>query len=98
MGKKNCRKTAVAAVPGYGTIVTVKLETENGIIVECKAEGPKEYTLPAKEALKKIPVDIVKNQTFEVDAVSGATVTSEAVIKAAKIAYKEITGGKNEII
>lgn len=72
---------------GPGTIsVTVTLK--DGKIADVKAEGPKETPGIGSVAIEKMPGEMVAGNTINVDGVSGATVTSTAILKAAESALK----------
>lgn len=72
---------------GPGTLsVTVTLK--DGKIVDVKAEGPKETPGIGSVAVEKMPAEMVANNSINVDGVSGATVTSTGILKAAEEALK----------
>jgi uncharacterized protein with FMN-binding domain len=70
---------------GVKGIIKTEIVIKNHIIQEIKFVEEQEHTYPAgKQSLKIIPDKIIKTQNLEVDAVSGATVTSNAIIKSIK--------------
>lgn len=69
--------------------VTVTVTLENGEITDVKAEGPGETDGIGSKAIEQLPGEIVAGNTLDVDAVSGATVTSNAIIEAATAALAE---------
>ncbi len=71
---------------GFGGDVTVTLTVENGVITAAKAEGADETPGVGTPALEQLPAAMVAGNTVNVDIVSGATFTSNAVIEAAKAA------------
>lgn len=69
---------------GMGGELKVWLEVLDGKIVSLTVTEQAETDFVAAPALEQIPAAIVENQSFDVDAVTGATVTSKAIIDAAK--------------
>ncbi|RAK09404.1 FMN-binding protein, partial [Halanaerobium saccharolyticum] len=67
---------------GFGGRVTVEVEVEDDTIISIKAFGDKETDGIGTPALEKIPNRIVEANSTDVDLISGATYTSEAVIYA----------------
>ena len=67
---------------GFGGPLKVEVTVREGAVTEVAVVEQAETPFIAKKALKEIPAQIVATQTWEVDAVSGATVTSEAIMKA----------------
>lgn len=72
-----------ATAKGLGGDVTVTLTIENGALADVVAEGPNETQGIGSRALEAMPADMLARNTVEVDGVSGATVTSKAILKAA---------------
>lgn len=76
------------AAEGYGGKVGVEILVQGGEIKEVKVVEQSE-SMP-REALEKIPDRVLKKQTAEdVDAVTGATLTSRAILKAVKKALEK---------
>ena len=73
---------------GFGGDVTVTLTVENGKITGCTAEGAQETAGVGTNALEQLPAKIVEAGTYEVEAVAGATITSNAIMDAAKAAME----------
>lgn len=71
---------------GMGGDVTVTLTLEDSVITGCEAEGKDETPGIGDKAIEQVTADIVKNNSVEVDAMAGATITSEAVKTAAAAA------------
>lgn len=79
-----------ATATGYGGDVTVEISiTKNGKIGTIRVETPKESPDKGQVAGDKLAKEIIKEQSLSVDAVSGATITSTAVLTAAETALKE---------
>ena len=84
--------SATATAQGLEVTVTVTLTREDGVITAVDAQTDKEDLTIGRQALEKLPAAMVEQNTVNVDAVSGATSTSNAVISAATSAYMELTG------
>ncbi|MBQ7155599.1 MAG: flavocytochrome c [Synergistaceae bacterium] len=82
--------TGTAAADGFGGpgALTVSITLKDGKIVDAKAEGPKETDGIGSVAVARMPGDMVAGNTINVDGVSGATVTSTGLLKAAEEALK----------
>ena len=73
---------------GYGGPVICEVTIENSRILEIEAEGEQEgkkYWFKAKKIIPKM----VQNQTWDVDAVSGATMSSNGIREAVRQALQE---------
>ena len=68
--------------------VTVTLTLKDSIITDVKAEGPGETDGIGTKALESLPAAMVEGNTLNVDSISGATVTSDAIKAAAAEALK----------
>lgn len=82
---------------GHNDQVKLEVEVDNSSIKDIKILEHKETSGMGDVALKDIPEDIIKGQTLAVDTISGATVTSNAVIEAITNALKK-AGGDIEIL
>ena len=71
---------------GMGGEVSVTLTIENGVITDCTAVGDKETDGIGSVVIAQFPAQVVEGNTINLDAVSGATITSNAFIEAAKAA------------
>ena len=71
---------------GMGGEVSVTLTIENGVITDCVAVGDKETDGIGSVVIAQFPAQVVEGNTINLDAVSGATITSNAFIEAAKAA------------
>ena len=71
---------------GMGGEVSVTLTIENGVITDCVATGDKETDGIGSVVIAQFPAQVVAGNTINLDAVSGATITSNAFIEAAKSA------------
>ncbi len=83
----------IGKAQGYAGEVTVELIVDNGQITGCFAEGPAETPELGGAALQKLAAKVAESGSIAVDAVSGATLSSNGFIEAAKAALTE--GGLN---
>lgn len=67
--------------------VTVTIIVENGVVTSCTATGDDEIPSMGGRAVSDLPSAILKKKSVQVDGVSGATQTSNAVILAATNAF-----------
>jgi len=72
----------------YGPL-TVEVTVEKGKISDIKVLEHSETPGLSDSILEKIPQEIIKAQSAEVDAISGATVTSNAIMQAVQDAIKD---------
>lgn len=68
--------------------ITVSLTLKDGKIADAKAFGPSETQGIGSVAVEKMPAAMVEANSILVDGVSGATVTSTAILNAAEAALK----------
>ena len=87
-GKKGSGNTFTGTAEGKNGDVTVEVVYENNEIKSVKVTDQQETEGIADPALEKIPAAIVDAQTPNVETVSGATITSDAIINATKEALK----------
>ncbi len=83
-------KTESVTVKGYGGDVVVKVTATKEKIEKVEIEGKDETPALGGEAIKELSKKIVDGNTLKVDAHSGATVTSEAVVKAVEEAITKM--------
>lgn len=81
--------TYSASAEGFGGDVTVTLTVAEGAISEASIEGKLETETVGQAAIPTLQEEIVDNQTWDIDIVSGATLTSNAVKDATKAAMTE---------
>lgn len=79
-------ETLTGSAEGFGGEVTAALTVEGGTITACVLEGKDETPDIGGKALEELEKQIVEANGIEIDGVSGATVTSNAVKKAAAAA------------
>lgn len=87
-------KTASATAKGFGGDITVTLtvNTEKGVITDAQIVGDAETPGVGGRAVAEMPAQYVEAGSLEVDGVTGATVSSNAIKNAARIAYNKAMG------
>ena len=85
--------TYTASAEGYGGDVTVEVEFDNESILSVTILSQNETESVAGQALKEIPEQIVEAQTSEVDAITSATITSDAIMTAVADCIQQATQG-----
>lgn len=82
--------TYTGTAQGYEGEVTVKVTVaKDGTINAIDVDAPDETKEVGGAAAPKVAKSIISNQSLAVDTVSGATITSNAVISATEAALKE---------
>lgn len=76
--------TYTAAAQGYNGEVTVEVTVDGQAILSVQVTGHQEDAAIAEGPIREIPAAIVAGQTLAVQAVSGATLTSRAILEAAE--------------
>ncbi len=71
-----------ASASGHGAPLTVEVTTKADRIADVKVVHAMETPYVGDDAMKRIPREMVQQQTLNVDAITGATMTSQAVINA----------------
>lgn len=81
-------KTGTGVADGYGgkDSISVTVSLKDGKIASVSASGPKETQGIGSIAIEKMPGEMVKANSINVDGVSGATVSSTGILKAAELA------------
>lgn len=74
---------------GIGGDVVVTITLTDGVITDCTAEGKNETQGIGSVVVAEFPAKVVAGNTINIDAMSGATVTSTAFLTAAKVALTE---------
>ena len=90
--------TYSATVNGFHGPVTVKIRVDATRITEVIAEGSSETPGIGSTAVDELPAQILKAQSADVDGISGATYTSDAVKLAAEQALSEAMGTSAEAL
>lgn len=76
--------TYTATEKGYVEDITVEVEFDSDSMVSVKIIEQNETVGVGDKAIGELPDKIVESQTYEVDAVTTATVTSDAIKSAVK--------------
>lgn len=84
--------TYTAVAQGNGGPVSVSVEVDEHAVLAVEAQGDGETEGIGTLALEQIPAAIVAAQSPDVEAVSGATVTSDAIMRAVGAALREASG------
>jgi len=85
--------TYTATAQGYGGEIQAKVTVDENAITAVDLTGDQETDGIGSKAITELPDKIVAANSSSVDAVSGATVTSEAIMEAVKAALTQ-AGGK----
>ncbi len=76
-----------------GSEMIVRVTTDDsGAIADVEIVQQSETAEVAGEALRKLPQQMIALNTFDVDAVSGASVSSKALIQAVRDALSQVPG------
>ncbi len=86
----NENQTLVGTAQGYGGEVKVSVEVNGDDIVSVNAVGEKETQGVGSKAIDELPAKIEEADSTDVDGVSGATVTSNAIKEAVDKALEGI--------
>jgi fumarate reductase flavoprotein subunit len=84
--------TYTAKAKGIHGDVAVTVKFSDSAILEIKVGENEETAGIGEVALKKLPEEIVKGQTLDIDVVSGATVSSKALLDAVADCVKQAGG------
>ena len=84
--------TYSASEQGFGGEVTVTITTDTSKITDVVITGEKETPEKGGVAMEQMQSAILEKQTSDVDLISGSTITSEAVKKAAEKVIAEAKG------
>ncbi len=94
--KNTISGTATGIGQGNGGEVSVTITLEEGVIKEVKAVGEDETEGIGDLALEQLPQEMVEGNTVNVDVVTSATVTSNAIIEGAKNALVALGANPSE--
>lgn len=81
---KSNEQTVSATAKGYGGDITVTLTVKDDKITDVKIVGDGETKDVGSKAVEQMPEQILSAQTYDVDGVSGATISSTSIKKATK--------------
>ena len=69
--------------------VSVTLTLKDNVITDCTAKGDEETPGIGSVVIEQFPGEVVEGNTINLDSISGATITSNAFVEAAKAALTE---------
>ena len=81
---KSNEQTVSATAKGYGGDITVTLTVKDDKITDVKIVGDGETKDVGSKSVEQMPEQILSAQTYDVDGVSGATISSTSIKKATK--------------
>lgn len=81
--------TYTGTARGFGGDVTVTITVADGKMTDITAAGDQETPDIGQKAVAELPAKMLEAQTYDVDVISGATISSNAVKDAAKAAMTE---------
>lgn len=76
--------TYTGEAPGHGGPLAVSVTVRGGRIATVTVVSHRETPILSDAAIARIPASIVQRQTWQVDSVAGATVTSTAIREAVR--------------
>ena len=82
-------ETFTATEQGFGGEVTVSLSLEDGVLTDVQVTGDNETEGVGQRAVESMPKAMLEANSIEVDMVAGATISSTAILNAAKAALEE---------
>lgn len=88
----NTEKSATGTAQGFGGEVSVTITTVDGEISDVVITGDSETETVGGAAITKLADAMKASKSIDVETVSGATITSEAVLSAAKSAMATLNG------
>ena len=83
-------QTVTGTAAGLFGDVTVTLTVEDGKVTDAVIEGKDETPEYGGEAMKAMSAAMIESGSVEVDVYAGATMTSNAVLEAAKAAMAQV--------
>jgi hypothetical protein len=86
-------ETLAGSAAGHNGEIGVEVTLTDGVITDVKVVSHSETAGISDPAIERVPKEIVAKNSAEVDAVSGATDTSEGIMAAVKAA---LSGGAGE--
>ena len=92
IGKATGKATATSQ--GFGGEVVVTITMADGFITDVVVVGDKETPSVGSVAVMRAPGIIKKNNSADLDAISGSSITAGAISEAAQAAIDKIVAGK----
>ena len=82
----------VGSAMGYGGAIEIEVEVSESEIVNVHVNSNNETLGIGSRAIDGLPAEMIAKQTADVDALSGATVTSKAIARSINSAVGFVTG------
>lgn len=89
--------TYSASAMGFGGNVTVTITVSEGVITSVVINGPDETAGLGSRVIEEMPTQIIAAQSADIDGISGATETSNAVKNALRSCLAQAKGGNASI-
>lgn len=89
--------TYSASAMGFGGNVTVTITVSEGVITSVVINGPDETAGLGSRVIEEMPTQIIAAQSADIDGISGATETSNAVKDALRSCLAQAKGGNASI-
>jgi len=86
--------TATGSSRGFGGALTVTLTVTDGFISSVEVDADRETAGFAAPVVLRAQTDMIRTNTPEIDIVTGATVTTNAVNEAARAALEQILAAR----
>ena len=90
----NATGTATGTAQGFGGEIVVTITMANGFITDVVVVGDAETPSVGSVAVMRAPGIIKRNNSPDLDAISGSSITASAISEAAKAAIDKIAAGK----
>ena len=87
-GSNSISGSFLGEAAGIGGPVKVMITLDSGKIIDVQVEGARETPGIGSKAIEQLPAKMISGNTIQVDAISGATITSNAIKEAAKKALE----------
>jgi fumarate reductase flavoprotein subunit len=84
--------TATGTAAGFSSEISVTIIMENGKIVDVQIEAPGETPTIGAIAIERAPGIMIRNNSPDIDIISGASITSIGISTAAQAAVDQIAG------
>jgi fumarate reductase flavoprotein subunit len=89
--------TGVGTALGYGGDITITLAVENGMIVDVRIDAPGETPSIGTPAIARSRRAMLRKNSMDIDAISGATITCIAIKTATQAALDQIIASNKKI-
>ena len=93
-GTSSGAQTATASAQGFGGEVSVTVTVQDNALTQVEIQGSQETETVGGKAMTALQTAMLESKSVHVDTISGATITSEAVLNAAKQAWNTAVGNQ----